>query len=80
MPEEDPETEAVAQKTRALRREIRILERKLKRSGESRVALEEAKDRSDSLYRHVLGATEEQKLLLDEKNRMLESLSSKLSK
>jgi class 3 adenylate cyclase len=42
--------------------------------------LEEAKDRSDSLYRHVLRETEEQKLLLDEKNRMLEALSSKLSK
>ena len=45
MPEEDPETEAVAQEPKALRREIRILERKLKRSDESRVALEEAKDR-----------------------------------
>ena len=41
---------------------------------------EEAKDRAASLYRHVIHETEEQKLLLDEKNRMLEALSSKLSK
>src|SRR5262245_40682692 len=61
-------------------REIRILERKLARSEASRAALEEAKDRADALYRHVLHETEEQKALVDEKSRMLEALSSKLSK
>ena len=64
----------------ALGRQIRVLERKLARSEASRVALEEAKDRADSLYRHVLLETEEQKALVDEKSRMLEALSSKLSK
>jgi class 3 adenylate cyclase len=64
----------------ALLRQIRVLERKLARSEASRVALEEAKDRADSLYRHVLLETEEQKALVDEKSRMLEALSSKLSK
>jgi class 3 adenylate cyclase len=64
----------------ALLRQIRVLERKLDRSETSRVALEQAKDRADSLYRHVLLETEEQKALVDEKSRMLEALSSKLSK
>ena len=64
----------------ALGRQIRVLERKLARSEASRVALEEAKDRADSLYRHVLLETEDQKALVDEKSRMLEALSSKLSK
>jgi class 3 adenylate cyclase len=80
MPEEVPAAEAVANEAAALPRQIRILERKLARSETSRVALEEAKDRADSLYRHVLRETEEQKVLLDEKSRMLEALSSKLSK
>jgi class 3 adenylate cyclase len=80
MPEEVLGSDATANKDAARLREIRILERKLARSEASRVALEEAKDRADSLYRHVLVETEEQKSLVDEKSRMLEVLSSKLSK
>jgi adenylate cyclase len=80
MSDEVLASEAIASDGGALPREIRILERRLARSEASRVALEEAKDRSDSLYRHVLRETEEQKLLVDEKSRMLETLSSKLSK
>jgi adenylate cyclase len=64
----------------ALLRRTRGLERKLLRSETSRAALEESKDRADALYRNIIRETEEQKLLLDEKNRMLEALSSKLSK
>ena len=79
MPEEVLGSDATANKDAARLREIRILERKLARSEASRVALEEAKDRADSLYRHVLVETEEQKSLVDEKSRMLEVLSSKLS-
>jgi class 3 adenylate cyclase len=80
MPEEVLGSDAIANQDAARLREIRILERKLARSEASRVALEEAKDRADSLYRHVLVETEEQKSLVDEKSRMLEALSSKLSK
>jgi class 3 adenylate cyclase len=80
MPEEVLAADAIANKEAAQLRQIRILERKLTRSEASRVALEEAKDRADSLYRHVLLETEEQKALVDEKSRMLEVLSSKLSK
>lgn len=64
----------------ALLRRVRILERKLLRSETSRTGLEESKDRADALYKHVIRETQAQKLLLDEKNRMLEALSSKLSK
>ena len=42
--------------------------------------LREAKDRFDVLHRNLIGELDEQKTLLDQKNRMLESLSSKLSK
>lgn len=64
----------------ALLRQVRILERKLLRSETSRTGLEESKDRADALYKHVIRETQAQKRLLDEKNRMLEALSSKLSK
>lgn len=64
----------------ALLRKVRMLERKLLRSETSRTGLEESKDRADALYRHIIRETQAQKLLLDEKNRMLEALSSKLSK
>jgi class 3 adenylate cyclase len=80
MPDEVLGSDTIANEDAAQRRQIRILERKLDRSEASRVALEEAKDRADSLYRHVLLETEEQKALVDEKSRMLELLSSKLSK
>jgi adenylate cyclase len=61
-------------------RQVRVLERKLARSDESRVRLEEAKDRFDTLHRNLFRELDEQKALVDEKNNMLESLSSKLSK
>ena len=61
-------------------RQVRVLERKLARSEESRVRLEEAKDRFDTLHRNLFRELDEQKALVDEKNNMLESLSSKLSK
>ncbi|WP_428672758.1 adenylate/guanylate cyclase domain-containing protein [Reyranella sp.] len=61
-------------------RQIRLLERKLRRSEESRVNLEKAKDRFDSLYTTLLADLNEQKALLADKNRTLEALSAKLSK
>ena len=64
----------------ALSRQVRGLERKLKRSEESRVRLEDAKDRFDKLHANLFGELDAQKKLVDEKNAMLESLSSKLSK
>ena len=59
-------------------RQVRVLERKLARSEESRVRLEEAKDRFDALHRNLFRELDEQKALVDEKNKMLESLSLKL--
>ena len=64
----------------ALNRQVRVLTRNLTRSEENRTRLEEAKDRFDALYRNLISDLDEQKELLDEKNGMLESLSSKLSK
>jgi len=64
----------------ALIRQVRVLERKLARSEDSRVRLEEAKDRFDTLHRNLFREVDEQKALVDEKNKMLESLSLKLSK
>ena len=72
--------EDTAAQAATLSRQVRVLARKLTRSEESRVRLEEAKDRFDALYRNLIGDLDEQKELLAEKNRMLESLSSKLSK
>ena len=74
-----PPNDSAAQLS-ALSRQVRVLERKLTRSEESRVRLEEAKDRFDALHRNLISDLDEQKDLLDEKNRMLESLSAKLSK
>lgn len=53
-------------------RQVRVLERKLARSEESRVRLEEAKDRFDTLHRNLFRELDEQKALVDEKNTMLE--------
>ena len=64
----------------ALQRQVRILEKKIARSEQSRVALENAKDRFDVLYQKQIGELDEQKALVEEKNGRLESLSSKLSK
>jgi class 3 adenylate cyclase len=64
----------------ALERQVRILEKKLSRSEQARVALEDAKDRFDVLYQKTIDELDEQKELVEEKNVKLESLSSKLSK
>ena len=80
MTSDDAQRDATAAEFGALSRQVRILERKLTRSEESRARLEDAKDRFDTLYRNLLSGRDEQKKLLDQKNRMLESLSSKLSK
>ena len=80
MTSDEQTREDKAAQVTALNRQVRVLERKLTRSEENRVRLEEAKDRFDTLYRNLIGELDEQKELLDEKNSMLESLSSKLSK
>jgi adenylate cyclase len=64
----------------ALARQLRILEKKLARSEQSRVALEDAKDRFDTLYQKTISELDENKEQLKDKNARLESLSSKLSK
>jgi adenylate cyclase len=64
----------------ALERQIRILEKKIARSEQSRSLLEDARDRGDALYQNIINELDEHKALIDNKNRMLESLSSKLSK
>jgi class 3 adenylate cyclase len=64
----------------ALQRQIRILEKKIARSEQGRVALENAKDRFDILYQKTIGELDEQKELVEQKNAKLESLSLKLSK
>ncbi len=64
----------------ALQRQVRILEKKIGRSEQNRVALEDAKDRFDVLYQKTIGELDEQKELVVEKNAKLESLSLKLSK
>jgi class 3 adenylate cyclase len=69
-----------AAKAAALERQVRILEKKLARSEQSRIALEDAKDRFDALYQKTINELGEHKGLLNEKNAKLESLSSKLSK
>lgn len=80
MSGDEPTCDNRAAELAALRRQVRVLERKLTRSEDSRIHLEAAKDRSDALHRSLFNELDEQKKLLDEKNRMLEALSSKLSK
>ncbi len=63
-----------------LQRQVRILEKRVARSEQGRVALENAKDRFDVLYQKTIGELDEQKALVDEKNGKLERLSFKLSK
>ena len=64
----------------ALQRQVRTLERKLARSEQSRMVLEQAKDRFDIFSQKIIGELDEQKELVEEKNGKLESLSLKLSK
>jgi len=77
----DPDSPDQLRSTAAkLERQVRLLERKLARSEESRVLLEWAKDRFDALYANLVNDLTEQKTLLAEKNRILEALSAKLAK
>jgi adenylate cyclase len=64
----------------ALQRQVRILERKLARSEQNRMVLEDAKDRFDIFSQKIISELDEQKALVEEKNAKLESLSLKLSK
>jgi class 3 adenylate cyclase len=64
----------------ALQRQVRVLEKKNARSEQSRIALENAKDRFDVLYQKTISELDEQKELVEEKSAKLESLSLKLSK
>src|SRR5262249_2356534 len=63
-----------------LERKARLLERKLARSEQSRVLIEQAKDRFDALYANLLNDRAEERTLLADKNRTLEALSAKLAK
>lgn len=73
-------TEEIKARIEKLERENRILEKKLARSEENRVIMEESKERYDTLYQSVIRKLDEQQTLLSEKNQMLETLSGKLSK
>ena len=64
----------------ALQRQVRILEKKLARSDQNRMVLEDAKDRFDIFSQKIISELDEQKALVEEKNAKLESLSLKLSK
>jgi adenylate cyclase len=64
----------------ALQRQVRVLERKLARSEQNRIVLEDAKDRFDTFSQKIISELDEQKALVEEKNGKLESLSLKLSK
>lgn len=64
----------------SLERQVRMLERKLQRAEQSRVNLETAKDRFDTLYTNLLADLGEQKALVEQKNATLEALSAKLAK
>lgn len=80
MTEANPNDAGTGSELAALQRQIRILEKKLARSEQYRVALEDAKDRFDVLYQKTINELDEQRELIEEKNAKLESLSSKLSK
>lgn len=72
--------DAAAELAARLERQVRMLERKLRRSEESRAQLEAVKDRFDTLYNNLLSDLSEQKALVEEKNATLEALSAKLAK
>lgn len=80
MTTNDENRNDTASQVTALERQVRILEKKIARSEQSRALLENARDRGDSLYQNIINELDEHKALIDDKNRMLESLSSKLSK
>lgn len=80
MTDADQNDADTAAQISALQRQIRILERKNARSEQSRILLENAKDRFDVLYQKTISELAEQKGLVEEKSVKLESLSLKLSK
>jgi adenylate cyclase len=80
MTDDDRNEADTGSQVAALQRQIRILEKKIARSEQSRVALEDAKDRFDVLYQKTIGELDQQKELVEEKNAKLEILSLKLSK
>jgi peptidoglycan hydrolase CwlO-like protein len=71
----EPTPDAAAELAARLERQVRMLERKLRRSEESRAQLEAVKDRFDTLYNNLLSDLSEQKALVEEKNATLEALS-----
>ena len=73
-------TEEFEAQIKKIERENRILQKKLARSEENRVAMEDSKDRYDAVFQSVIRELDEQKETLSEKNQMLEALSAKLSK
>ncbi len=73
-------TEEIEARIEKFERENRLLKKRLARSEENRATMEDSKDRYDILYQSVIRELDEQKNLLSAKNRMLESLSVKLSK
>lgn len=77
MAQESPD---VPKDAASLERQVRMLERKLQRAEQSRVNLETAKDRFDTLYTNLLADLGEQKALVEQKNATLEALSAKLAK
>lgn len=77
MAQDSPDTSKDAA---SLERQVRMLERKLQRAEQSRVNLELAKDKFDTLYTNLLNDLGEQKALVEEKNATLEALSAKLAK
>lgn len=80
MPARELTDNEAATELAALRKQVRMLKRQLKRSEENRTRLDEAKDHFDTLHKNLITKVEEQNALVVEKNSMLESLSSKLSK
>ncbi len=63
-----------------LQKQIRILEKKLKRCEESRVILENYADRNTVLFKKLNSEIEEQRALIQQKSEELEALAKKLAK
>lgn len=63
-----------------LQKQIRILEKKLKRCEESRIILENYADRNTVLFRKLTSEIEEQRALIQQKSEELEALAKKLAK
>lgn len=62
-----------------LLKRLKILERKLERCEQGRKLTEQAKDHYDLIYRSIIKKLDEQKKLLDTKNRELELLKSEMT-